>query len=180
MNFGVSLMALGNNAPHRKNLLTIIINSDTKGQRRRIGRIVMKVSRILPFILILSGYCAPRCGATVHDSDGTQANVQALLHAAHDGDTIMIPAGTFSWTSRVDITKGITLKGQTTITGAGTANPTVNSLTIIQDNSPRSTKSSGVIRMTLTPGQSGRITGLTITHGTSTVFNQNGVVQLVS
>jgi len=34
--------------------------------------------------------------------------------------------------------------------------------------------------MTLTPGQSGRITGLTITHGTSTVLNQNGVVQLVS
>ena len=106
--------------------------------------------------------------------------MQALQNQARDGDTITLPAGTFSWTSRVDITKGITLKGETMITGAGTANPTVNSLTIIQDNSPRSTKSSGVIRMTLTPGQSGRITGLTITHGTSTVFNQNGVVQLVS
>ena len=59
-------------------------------------------------ILILNGFSAL---AKVYDSDGSVASVQALHNAAHDGDTITIPAGTFSWTVRVDITKGITLRG---------------------------------------------------------------------
>jgi hypothetical protein len=37
---------------------------------------------------------------------------------AGDGDTIMVPAGTFSWTARLNITKGITIQGQRTISGA--------------------------------------------------------------
>jgi hypothetical protein len=61
-------------------------------------------------ILILTGFSAPRCGATVHHSDGSVASVQALHKAAKDGDTITLPAGTFSWTWRLDITKGITLQ----------------------------------------------------------------------
>jgi len=89
-----------------------------------------KVKAAVLVILILGGFVAPRCGATVHHSDGTQANVQALLKAAHDGDTIMLPAGTFSWTAPLNITKGITLQGQTTISGAGTANPSANDATI--------------------------------------------------
>jgi hypothetical protein len=36
---------------------------------------------------------------------------------------IMVPAGAFSWTARLNITKGITIQGQRTISGAGTANP---------------------------------------------------------
>src|SRR4029077_10736619 len=78
----------------------------------------MKVSRkILLFILILSGSIAPRCGATVYHSDGSAANVQALVNAARDGDTITLPVGRFSWTQNLNITKGITLQGQTTVAG---------------------------------------------------------------
>ena len=58
---------------------------------------------------------------------------------AHDGDTITLPAGTFIWTTGVNLTKGITVRGQTTITGAGTANCTANDQTIIIDEISRGT-----------------------------------------
>ena len=89
-------------------------------------------------ILILSGFSAPRCPARVYDSDGSEASVEACIRSAADGDIVTLPAGTFSWTSCLEITKSITLKGQTTIAGAGTSNPTVTDATIIQDNTPRS------------------------------------------
>ena len=71
---------------------------------------------------------------TVWPSDGSEANVQAIHDTnAHDGDTITLPAGTFIWITGVSLTKGITVSGQTTITGAGTANCTANDQTIIID-----------------------------------------------
>ena len=121
-----------------------------------------------------------RCEATVYYSDGSVVDTQALHNAARDGDTIILPAGTFSWASRLNITKGITLEGQTTINGAGTSNPSITDATIIQDNSPRNTSGSGVILVTLSPAQACRITGLTITHGTSNIFNSNGAVRLTT
>src|SRR6516164_3229784 len=81
---------------------------------------------------------APHSGATVYQSDGSDANVQAIQDTnAHDGDTITLPAGTFIWTAGVNLTKGITVSGQTTITGAGTASCTANDQTIIIDEKPR-------------------------------------------
>ena len=83
---------------------------------------------------------APHLGATVYHSDGSAANVQAIHDTkAHDGDTITLPAGTFTWTTGVNLTKGITVSGQTTITGAGTANCTANDQTIIVDERMRGT-----------------------------------------
>src|SRR5512133_2230258 len=82
-----------------------------------------QVSAVAFVMLILSGLSAL---AKVYDSDGSAGSVQALHNAAHDGDTITLPAGTFSWTARLNITKGITIQGQTTISGAGTANPIIN------------------------------------------------------
>ena len=58
---------------------------------------------------------------------------------AHDGDTITLPAGTLTWTTGVNLTKGITVSGQTTITGAGTANCTANDQAIIVDERTRGT-----------------------------------------
>src|SRR6267378_632197 len=121
----------------------------------------MKVSRkILLFILILTGSIAPRCGATVYHSDGSTANVQALVNAARDGDTITLPVGTFSWKQHLNITKGITLQGQTTVEGAGTANPVTNDLTIVLDDVPRG-QDFYVMDVSLTPAQSFRMTGIT-------------------
>src|SRR4026208_974605 len=112
--------------------------SDDRGRRQTA---VKKISGILLSVLISSGFFSVRCEATVYQSNGSEANVQSIHDTqARDGDTIMVPAGTFSWTARLNITKGITIQGQTTISGAGTANPIINDLTIIQDNTPRSGK----------------------------------------
>src|SRR5262252_1495307 len=83
---------------------------------------------------------ASHSGATVWPSDGSDTNVQAIHDTnAHDGDTITLPAGTFIWITGVSLTKGITVSGQTTITGAGTANCTANDQTIIIDERTRGT-----------------------------------------
>jgi hypothetical protein len=68
--------------------------------------------KILLFILVLSGFPAPRCGAAVYQSNGYAASVQGLHDAALDGDTIMLPAGTFKWSRPVTISKAIYLRGQ--------------------------------------------------------------------
>ena len=118
-------------------------------------------------ILILSGFSAPHCGATVYHSDGSVASVQALHKAAHDGDTITLPSGTFRWNATLNITKGITLQGNTTVTGnAMDANGfTVTDNTIILDDSPNTI--GRVISVTLTPSQSFRCTGLTFRVGSN-------------
>ena len=56
------------------------------------GIVRLHVSAVMFTMLILSGFSALR-GATVYDSDGSAASVQALHNAAHDGDTITVPPG---------------------------------------------------------------------------------------
>ena len=140
------------------------------------------VSAVAFVILMLSGFSAPRCEATVYDSDGSEASVRALHKIAHDGDTITLPAGTFTWTSAVNITKGITLQGQTTISGAGTANPIVDDLTIIKDDTPRNGKDAYILSAQMARGnQSFRLTGITFRAGTTTaVCLGNGPIRLHS
>src|SRR5262245_8972286 len=100
---------------------------------------------------ILLANMRPSNGATINANSPSRSDVSAAVASASDGDIVIIPAGTASWTSRLEVTKGITLSGQTTISGAGTANPTVNDLTIISDNTPRgNTLTSGVVKFTLT------------------------------
>src|SRR5207248_11315601 len=48
---------------------------------------------------------------TVYHSDGSAASVQGLHNQVLNGDTITIPAGTFNWTTKVTISKSITLLG---------------------------------------------------------------------
>jgi hypothetical protein len=49
--------------------------------------------------------------ATVYQSDGSAASVQGLHNQVLNGDTITIPAGSFTWRTKVTISKSITLKG---------------------------------------------------------------------
>ncbi len=95
-------------------------------------------------------------------SDGSAADVQKIHdRQASDGDTIVIPKGTFSWTSTVRLTKAIILKGQTIRNDDGTSIDNTN----IQDNIPRSTKK-GLITLSAPGGQ--RITGI----------GQNGMIRI--
>jgi len=66
-----------------------------------------KMFRILT-ILFLSALSA--FAATYH-SDGSAGNVQALCDAAVAGDTVTVPAGTFTWTTPVVISNAVTLQG---------------------------------------------------------------------
>src|SRR5438874_4801304 len=130
----------------------------------------MKVSKIiLIIILVSSGFCAARCEATVYHSNGTEANVQALQSVAREGDTITLPFGTFSWTSRLEITKGITLQGATTIVGPSSS-PTVIDATIIQDNTSRRGSSGGIIRVGVSSNQSYRLKGITFNPGSRPTY----------
>ena len=71
----------------------------------------MKRNGTLLLALFLGIVFASHCEATVYNSDGSAANVQALQDAASDGDTIAIPAGTFTWSTPVTISKAIKLQG---------------------------------------------------------------------
>src|SRR5206468_8279319 len=119
--------------------------------------------RSLRFVLILSGMFALRCGAAVYHSNGTAANIQQIHDTqAVDGDTITLPAGTFSWTSSPGITKAITLQGATTVSGAGGANPTVNDVTIVKDDVPRN---STILDVAVSGNRVFRLTGITFVPG---------------
>ena len=63
--------------------------------------------------------------ATVTSKSVSLPDVGSAIGSAHEGDTVVVPAGTASWTSTLTITKGITLQG------AG------NDQTVILDDLPR-------------------------------------------
>jgi len=110
----------------------------------------MKVSgSIFLFTLFLGGFFAPRSGATVYHSNGSAASVQALHNAALNGDTITLPAGAFTWSTAVTISKAITLKGQ----GIGT--------TVIRDT----VQSGPLMTWNLVANQASRMTGIEFRNG---------------
>ena len=143
------------------------------------SRSTTKLGVLLAGILLTS--IPPSNGATINANSPSRADVASAVASASNGDTVVIPAGTASWTSRLEITKGITVIGQTTISGAGTATPTVNDQTIILDNTPRvNTTTSGILKFTLTPTQSCRLTGITLRNGSNNTDNSNGVLSFES
>jgi hypothetical protein len=121
----------------------------------------------------LSGLSAPRCGAAVYHSNGSAANVQ-LIHntQAVDGDTITLPAGTFSWTASVRISKGITLIGQTTTNPVGRA---ANDQTIILVNTGAN-GNTPLLVVASSAGKTYRVSGITFRTGRTGVINSNGML----
>jgi hypothetical protein len=144
---------------------------------------MLKEERTLPMkkylipILILLASCeqrelAPRA-PQVLNTDGSPADVQAKVNSAVDGDMVILPAGTFTWTTGVNVSKGITIQGQTTVTGgyatwhgqpSGFA-PPVSDKTILVDNIGGGNR---FFNCTALPGQNLRITGITFKGGTGT------------
>src|SRR6266480_374734 len=119
-------------------------------------------------------------GAAINARSPALADVATAIALAKEGDIVSVPAGTVSWNSVLTITKGITLQGATTVANAGTPSTTANDLTVIKDDSPLDTTSSGLIKAALTPTQSFRLTGFTFTHGSRTSANGVGAVHLAS
>jgi hypothetical protein len=89
------------------------IHSDTSEACPSRGSLSRNRARgIFFFALILGGFLTPPCGAAVHQSDGSAANVESLHRRASNGDTITLPAGTFTWSTPVTISKAIKLQGE--------------------------------------------------------------------
>jgi len=125
----------------------------------------MNVSgKILLFILICSGFPALRCGATTYQSDGSVASVQGLQNAVLNGDTITLPAGTFTWSTTLTINKAITLQGA----GIGA--------TIIRDNA----HNVKLIDCSLVASRLTRITGIEFQDGgrTPTAAAPGGIIHI--
>jgi hypothetical protein len=124
----------------------------------------MNVSgKILLFILILSGFSAPRAWATVYDSNGSAASVQYIHdNEARNGDTITLPAGSFTWSTGVYIIKAITIQGA----GIGSS-IIVSNVAYGFNNSPIFVNAAGSVR----------ITGLTCLDGDN---DSNGFIQITS
>jgi len=49
---------------------------------------------------------------TVNASSGNLSDVQSAVNRANPGDTVMVPAGSFSWKSGLSITKALTCKAK--------------------------------------------------------------------
>jgi len=131
------------------------------------------VYRIAIVVVSWNGFSAL---ATVYDSDGSPTNIQYIHDTlAQNGDTITIPAGTFTWSVHVTITKGITIQGQTTVnldTGV------CNDQTVLLDNlNPNMPGGEGYFHCRVNTGQSLRITGLTFKAGTTTT-KYNGAIRV--
>jgi hypothetical protein len=93
------------------------------------------------FIVLLAGARAD--AATINASSCSYEDVQRAVGLAIDGDTVIIPSGTCTWTKQLTITKGIRLQGSgidVTIIrdnvkkGAGTPNPRLLHFTVNQPN----------------------------------------------
>jgi hypothetical protein len=140
----------------------------------------MKGAGTLLLTLILSGFSALRCGAAVYQSDGSAASVQALHNAIRDGDTITLPAGTFTWTTHVTITKGITIQGRTAV---NSDTGVCGDRTILRDNLAcrgGCLGGEGFFHATVNTGQSLRITGITFAPypGVTTTGCVNGAIRV--
>jgi hypothetical protein len=112
-------------------------------------------------------------GAIITAASPSLADVSSAVALASDGDTVILPPGTASWTSTLTITKGITLQGSTTVTGAGTAAPTVVDGTVILDDVPIVNDKCHIIDLVLAKDQAFRITGITLRHGSRTTKPAN-------
>src|SRR5438874_3802777 len=98
-------------------------------------QIVDPLSRVILAAIIMTVGCQVS-GATIGAKSASLGDVESAIGSAHEGDTVIVPAGTASWTSTLVITKGITLKGATSI-GGSISSPVVTDETIILDELPR-------------------------------------------
>lgn len=75
----------------------------------------LAVRLVIAFLL----FSASAMASTVNADSCSQSAVQSAINLANLGDTIIMQACSVTWTSTLNITKAITIQGQTTCTGQG-------------------------------------------------------------
>ena len=125
-------------------------------------------------------------GSVIRAKSVSFGDVSSAVRSAHDGDTVVIPEGTASWTSTLVMDKGITLQGETTVNGNEPGKFIVTERTVILDNVSR-IRSAGkankfddlaVIYGNFSPSQLPRITGITFKVGSITTQDYSSAVLL--
>jgi hypothetical protein len=118
--------------------------------------LIMKHARSLSLLLLLLATMAltssAQSGSTVTAASCQESAVNAVIngptHTAVNGDTIVIPAGTCTWTSPLSIQVGITLTGSGTPNTSATTFGAGTATTIIVDNAGSSNPLIGVSSIT--------------------------------
>lgn len=122
--------------------------------------------RSLFFALFVCGFLSTStCVATLLNAPSVEySDVVATIDSASDGDTVILPQGTATWNSSLNIEKAIKLQGSGTEVGAGT---------IIRDsfqiNKP-------LMRWTLIPGKRSRMTNIRFEDAGRVTEADNGII----
>jgi hypothetical protein len=68
---------------------------------------------IIAFLLAtcFSGWAFTNLGNNVYQTDGSAADVQAAINASSNGGTVMIPTGSFTWSSSINMNKYVKVQG---------------------------------------------------------------------
>ena len=121
------------------------------------------------FALIVLCFSANAYAATKNAASCSRADVGTAVNSASDGDTIVIPAGTCTWTSNLTITGKILV-----LQGAGMNN------TVIVDGVSKETYPNipQVLTYFTKPGGMTRITGMTFTGGTIPDNYNKGMIEI--
>jgi hypothetical protein len=114
--------------------------------------------RDLSVAFLLTAYATARA-ATISAASCAAADVQTALNLAKAGDTVLIPAGSSSWTQGISWTA----PSNVTVKGAGTLATGGGDQTVITDNI---SSGSAVLGINIAIGGVFRITGITIQSGT--------------
>lgn len=123
----------------------------------------MTLGRIAPVTLMYVLLGLPQIqAATIQASSCSRLDVQSAINSASDGDTVLVPAGTCSWTATIHIKTGITVQG----VGIDA--------TIINDNVP----DGRTVLIDTASGRSYRLTGFTFRRGSVTKGLTNGIIQV--
>ena len=78
------------------------------------GESQRRMTQLLSLLLVLGtflGVLAETQGAVLESKGVSYADVHTAVQAAADGDTVIVPAGTQTWTTTLEISKNITLQG---------------------------------------------------------------------
>ena len=94
-----------------------------KNARRNLGKTIAGT------VLLSLLCCFELASGTTYNSNGSSADVQVKINLAANGDTVTLPSGSFTWTSGVTCSKGLTISGAGggRVEGTSTSSVTIGS-----------------------------------------------------
>jgi hypothetical protein len=161
-----------------KDNLYVSVVFDTERHRPTDSPFQLVLNRVLTSLLAALSLVASSAaqGAVINAASPSLTDVRRAIASAADGDTVIVPAGRAAWTSRLIITKGITIKGQTT---TNSDDGTANDQTVLVDNLVEAPGGQGFFHCQTNAGQSLRITGITFSGvGGRNTTMYNGAIRL--